>query len=148
MPIGPFKLGWPRKTAFQGSWAAPTWTCPLALTLAIAVGLLVPALVSAADPTVYVTKTGSKYHTSTCSSLSKSRAPLSLSDAVAQGYTPCARCKPPGGKPSPVKPQKEVKTKGSSGARPAEQCEATTKNGTQCKRRAQPGSRYCWQHGG
>lgn len=27
-------------------------------------------------------------------------------------------------------------------------CEATTKKGTQCKRSAKAGSRYCWQHGG
>jgi uncharacterized coiled-coil protein SlyX len=25
-------------------------------------------------------------------------------------------------------------------------CQAITKKGTQCKRSAQPGSRYCWQH--
>ncbi|MCL5070793.1 MAG: hypothetical protein M1308_07845 [Actinobacteria bacterium] len=25
-------------------------------------------------------------------------------------------------------------------------CQATTKKGTQCKRNAQTGSRYCWQH--
>lgn len=27
-------------------------------------------------------------------------------------------------------------------------CQATTQKGTQCKRNAKPGSRYCWQHGG
>ena len=27
-------------------------------------------------------------------------------------------------------------------------CLATTKAGTQCKRKADPGSKYCWQHGG
>ena len=26
------------------------------------------------------------------------------------------------------------------------QCEAYTKKGTRCKRKAMPGSRYCWQH--
>lgn len=26
------------------------------------------------------------------------------------------------------------------------QCQATTKKGTQCSRRAQPGRSYCWQH--
>ena len=30
----------------------------------------------------------------------------------------------------------------------AEQCRATTKKGTQCKRNASPGSEFCWQHGG
>lgn len=28
------------------------------------------------------------------------------------------------------------------------QCAATTKSGKRCGREAQPGSRYCWQHGG
>lgn len=28
----------------------------------------------------------------------------------------------------------------------AQQCQATTKKGTQCKRNAQAGSVYCWQH--
>ena len=27
-------------------------------------------------------------------------------------------------------------------------CQATTQKGTQCKRNAKAGSRYCWQHGG
>lgn len=26
-------------------------------------------------------------------------------------------------------------------------CQATTKAGTQCKRKANPGSKFCWQHG-
>lgn len=29
-----------------------------------------------------------------------------------------------------------------------QQCQATTKKGTQCKRNAQSGSVYCWQHAG
>lgn len=43
--------------------------------------------------TVYVTATGSKYHRAGCSYLKSSRA-ISLSDAIAAGYTPCSRCKP------------------------------------------------------
>lgn len=43
--------------------------------------------------TVYVTATGSKYHRAGCGYLKSSRA-ISLSDAVAAGYTPCSRCKP------------------------------------------------------
>lgn len=30
----------------------------------------------------------------------------------------------------------------------AQQCQATTKKGRQCKRMAKPGASYCWQHGG
>jgi hypothetical protein len=28
------------------------------------------------------------------------------------------------------------------------QCQAKTKKGTQCKRAAKPGSKFCWQHQG
>jgi methylphosphotriester-DNA--protein-cysteine methyltransferase len=45
--------------------------------------------------TVYVTNTGKKYHTGSCSYLSKSKIAISLSDAKAQGYGPCSRCNPP-----------------------------------------------------
>lgn len=47
------------------------------------------------DTTVYITKTGAKYHLSGCSSLSKSKIPISLSEAKAQGYEPCKKCHPP-----------------------------------------------------
>lgn len=39
--------------------------------------------------TVYVTKTGKKYHNDGCSSLKKSKIAMSLSEAEAEGYTPC-----------------------------------------------------------
>ncbi len=57
--------------------------------------ILVCSLLFAEDPIVYITKTGEKYHTSTCSYLKKSKIPISLSDAIRQGYTPCSRCDPP-----------------------------------------------------
>jgi len=44
--------------------------------------------------TVYVTKSGTKYHRAGCSSLSKSKIPISLTDAKAR-YSPCSRCNPP-----------------------------------------------------
>ena len=44
--------------------------------------------------TVYVTKTGKKYHNENCRSLSKSSYPISLSDAKAKGYDACSICKP------------------------------------------------------
>ena len=47
------------------------------------------------DPTVYVTRTGKKYHRGSCSYLRKSRIPAKLSEAKRQGYTPCSRCRPP-----------------------------------------------------
>lgn len=42
--------------------------------------------------TVYITKTGKKYHNDGCSSLKKSKIAMSLSEAEAEGYTPCKNC--------------------------------------------------------
>jgi micrococcal nuclease len=42
--------------------------------------------------TVYVTKTGKKYHRSGCRFLSKSSTAIKLEDAKAKGYTPCNFC--------------------------------------------------------
>lgn len=44
--------------------------------------------------TVYITKTGSKYHKSSCSYLKKSKISISLKSAKSQGYTACSRCNP------------------------------------------------------
>ena len=44
--------------------------------------------------TVYVTRTGKKYHRENCSSLRRSKIPISLEDA-SQRYSPCGRCNPP-----------------------------------------------------
>ena len=41
---------------------------------------------------VYITRTGEKYHKSGCSYLRQSKIQINLSDAKAQGYTPCSRC--------------------------------------------------------
>lgn len=105
----------------------------------------------AVSQTVYVTKTGKKYHESGCGSLSSSSFSLTLDEAIQQGYTPCKRCNPPttvSGKTSneikTVVPQTTKKTKEKNTY--SSRCIATTKKGTQCKRNAEPGSNYCWQH--
>jgi len=52
---------------------------------------------AAAEPeaeTVYVTRTGSKYHRSGCQYLRRSRMPVSLKEAK-QSYDPCSVCRPP-----------------------------------------------------
>lgn len=48
-----------------------------------------------ADVTVYITNSGEKYHAGGCRYLSKSKIPISLSEAQAQGYAPCKVCNPP-----------------------------------------------------
>ena len=47
------------------------------------------------EVTVYGTKTGAKYHVDGCRSLSKSKIPMTLSEAKSKGLTPCSICKPP-----------------------------------------------------
>jgi hypothetical protein len=47
------------------------------------------------DVTVYVTKTGKKYHKEGCQHLRRGRIPSKLNTAKTSGYTPCSRCKPP-----------------------------------------------------
>ncbi len=44
--------------------------------------------------TVYITKSGTKFHRDGCSSLSKSRIAISYEDAVSRGFEPCGRCAP------------------------------------------------------
>jgi len=45
--------------------------------------------------TVYITKSGAKYHIDGCRYLSKSKIPITLQEAVQRGYTPCKVCRPP-----------------------------------------------------
>lgn len=45
--------------------------------------------------TVYVTRTGDKYHKDRCRYLSRSKRPLELAEAKRRGYDPCKVCRPP-----------------------------------------------------
>ncbi len=45
--------------------------------------------------TVYITRTGQKYHRDGCRSLSRSRIASTLKEAVERGLGPCGVCKPP-----------------------------------------------------
>jgi hypothetical protein len=119
---------------------------------------------------VYATKTGAKYHRAGCRSLSRSQIPMTLKDASAR-YTPCTICKPPitsaveSTDPivgTPAKAAMPTPANSPAVATPAGletpvavkagatdgRCQAITKKGTQCSRRAKAGSKYCWQHGG
>lgn len=53
-----------------------------------------PVVSTPTTSTVYVTKTGKKYHTATCKYLSQSKISISLQDAKLK-YTPCSVCNPP-----------------------------------------------------
>ena len=45
--------------------------------------------------TVYITPTGKKYHNAGCKTIKGSSTAISLSEAKAEGYTPCKVCDPP-----------------------------------------------------
>ncbi len=78
-----------------GMEAAPELTVTPAPT---AVPTLAPEEAGATDNkeiTVYITKTGSKYHRDGCQYLRQSQIPVSLEDAKREGYGPCSRCNPP-----------------------------------------------------
>jgi methylphosphotriester-DNA--protein-cysteine methyltransferase len=64
--------------------------------------------------TVYLTKTGARYHRAGCSSLRRSSIPVTLREAVQRGYTPCANCRPPvleTGAPAPNSPRAQSSRK-------------------------------------
>lgn len=46
------------------------------------------------ETTVYITKTGEKYHKDDCSYLRKSKIATTKADAIDRGYTPCSKCRP------------------------------------------------------
>ena len=78
----------------------------LALSLVLLGGLFTPALGLVSPPvylhaaqdsksiTVYVTRTGEKYHRDGCRYLRQSRIPMSLAEA-SKRFDPCSACKPP-----------------------------------------------------
>jgi len=66
-----------------------------AATIGVAQAPATQGQVQTKEQTVYITKTGKKYHTASCRYLSKSKITISLKDAKSNGYTPCSVCKPP-----------------------------------------------------
>ena len=98
--------------------------------------------------TVFVTKSGKKYHTKDCR-YSATANPIDLSDAISRGYAPCKVCKPESGttynsdennfyQEPPKDSQYNEKV----------QCSAMTKSGNRCKRMTKSPNGLCWQHGG
>lgn len=103
------------------------------------------------DPTVYVTKTGKKYHASSCRTVQHGSRPMKLSEAV-KIYGRCGVCSPAGSLASAPPPPVErvvLEAKGPNAkSAPARdtRCQAVTKAGSRCMRRAQARRNYCWQH--
>jgi phosphatidylserine/phosphatidylglycerophosphate/cardiolipin synthase-like enzyme len=47
------------------------------------------------EATVYITKSGKKYHAQGCSFLTASSTPVKLAEAKSRGFTACSKCNPP-----------------------------------------------------
>ena len=134
----------------------PTEGRPGESVLPVAAAKSVPAVAkSNAQETVYVTKSGTKYHIAGCRSLAKSQIPMSLEEAVVR-YGACSICRPPtlsatgaaATAPLPVTSSpRTASTSALTTKSSSQQCAATTKAGSRCKRTASAGSAYCWQHG-
>jgi len=72
----------------KGLWGAPAATTTTQKSVS-------PPAGAGGGGTVYITNTGEKYHVGGCRYLSKSKIPISLSDAKAKGYEACKVCRPP-----------------------------------------------------
>jgi hypothetical protein len=99
--------------------------------------------------TVYITKTGKKYHQQSCNYLRSSSIPIELSEAINRGLGACRVCVPaqepnkPNQKPNSPSTPREIPKQTPQTNR----CSAITKAGTQCSR-APRSNGLCWQHGG
>ena len=69
------------------------------------------------DVVVYITRTGSCYHTGSCSYLRRSKIKTTLEEAIIGGYRRCSRCNPPiytgDATRAPTEPKKSGTGKGS-----------------------------------
>lgn len=115
----------------------------LLLTFLLAIAAVASA--SAQVEKVYVTRTGEKYHRDGCRSLARSKIEMPLADAAAR-YGACKVCRPPVPAATTAASVLPRSAEPPSRAVSAGRCQATTRKGTQCSRRAQAGRSYCWQH--
>lgn len=102
---------------------------------------------------VYVTKTGEKYHVETCTHLRYSSIKKTLEEAIGLGYSACSVCKPSprtnSTNTSALTPTKEKKVT-TPATKPrstyAVQCSGKTQSGRRCKRKTKNASGRCYQH--
>lgn len=114
--------------------------------------------------TVYVTRTGKKYHDEYCQYLRTSKIEITLSKALELGYDACSVCNPAtevddaaeADEAAPASEKSDDSTTPAPSSKPAHpapakkettssRCSALTKAGTRCKRAASANGR-CWQH--
>ena len=98
--------------------------------------------------TIYVTKTGEKYHKSSCRYLKNSKNEITLEVAKSRGFTACSVCKPNGDSATPSQSVQPVKSEPTTPPPKvtATQCTGKTKAGARCKRMTKDASGRCYQH--
>ncbi len=101
--------------------------------------------------TCYITKTGSKYHTATCSYLKYSKYSVDLDKAINHGYTACSRCRPSRSNlKGSTSSQGFYQSTQSASSRQlkctTKQCSGKTQKGYRCKRRTKDCSGRCYHH--
>ena len=93
------------------------------------------------DVVVYITKTGSCYHTGSCGYLWKSKIKTTLEEAIIGGYRRCSRCNPPiytgDATRAPTEPKKSGTGRGSGTGNGAKATEKNTEPPTTQKKQAQ-----------
>ncbi|UOB19349.1 hypothetical protein [Abyssalbus ytuae] len=100
--------------------------------------------------TVYITKTGEKYHTATCRYLKYSKIEIELEKALELGYEPCLVCKPAQNTKddtsSNITSSSRKTPSAGSKRSTAVQCTGKTKSGVRCKRKTTNSNGRCYQH--
>lgn len=106
--------------------------------------LLLALLLLASQPTkaqqVYITKSGEKYHLTTCQYLKSSKIAIELDKALDLGYSACKVCRPP------IEVEQTSESKQLSTTPTTTQCTALTQSGLRCKRNTSNSNGHCWQH--
>lgn len=98
---------------------------------------------------VYTTKTGEKYHKSSCRYLKYSKKEYTLEKAIELGFEACSVCKPTKSNTKSTNTSAlSAHKKSSTPARKATatQCRGKTKAGKRCKRKTKNASGRCYQH--
>lgn len=98
----------------------------------------------ASSQTVYITRTGEKYHDDGCRYLSQSKIKNTLPDVLKAGYTACSVCKP--AKETTTRQQVISAPTPPANKSKSAQCTARTKSNTRCSRMTANSGGKCWQH--
>ena len=101
--------------------------------------------------TVYITKSGEKYHKASCKYLKYSQKEIKLEVAISKGYEACKVCKPSSKKSKTTTTTSNSLISNTGNAIPskkttASQCTGKTKAGNRCKRTTKNSNGRCYQH--